>query len=52
MDSNELFLHNVVTVRFLGEDGKYGMPSIYANKGNLEASALPGLKIDLDAVFE
>ncbi len=45
-------IHKLVTTRRLGEDGKYGMPSIHAEKGNQEVLALPGLIIDLDAVFE
>ncbi len=45
-------IHKVVTVRRLGEDGKYSMPSIHAEKGNLEVLTLPGLTVDLDAVFE
>ncbi len=45
-------IHKVVTARILGEDGKYGMPSIHPEKGNLEVLTLLGLIIDLDAVFE
>ncbi|MCP4689322.1 MAG: Uma2 family endonuclease, partial [Desulfobacterales bacterium] len=43
-------IHKVVTVRRLGDDGKYGMPLIYAEKGKLEVLTLPGLIVDLDAV--
>ncbi len=45
-------IHKVVIVRRLGQDGKYGMPLIHAEKGNLEVLTLPGLTVDLDAVFD
>ena len=41
----------LVTVRLLGKNGKYGIPAIYEGKGRLTLATLPGLKIDLEAVF-
>ncbi|MBF0552758.1 MAG: Uma2 family endonuclease [Deltaproteobacteria bacterium] len=40
-----------VTVRLMGEDGKYGPPITYAGQINLEAAVIPGLVIDLGRVF-
>jgi len=42
---------NLLTVRLLEEDGKYGIPAIYEGKGSLEVATLPGLTVNLDAVF-
>ena len=41
----------LVTIRRLGADGRYGPPQIYEGKGTLPVVTLPGLEIDLDAVF-
>ena len=41
----------LVTVRLLDENGKYGIPLIRAGKECLAVATLPGLEIDLDAVF-
>jgi Uma2 family endonuclease len=43
--------HNIATVYRLEALGKYGSPTIHANKGKLEVHCLPGLTIDLDLVF-
>ena len=42
---------NLLTAHLLGKDGKYGTPAIYEGKGSLEVATLPGLTVDLDAVF-
>ncbi|MBF0550331.1 MAG: Uma2 family endonuclease [Deltaproteobacteria bacterium] len=44
--------YDTVIVRVLGQDGQYGPPLVHAVKGHLEVATLPGLVIDLDAVFE
>ncbi|MBF0467864.1 MAG: Uma2 family endonuclease [Desulfamplus sp.] len=41
-----------VIIYLLGEDGRYSRPAIHPGKGRLEATALNGLEIDLDAVFD
>ena len=41
----------LVTIRRWGSDGRYGMPQIFEAKGTLAVATLPGLAIDLDAVF-
>jgi Uma2 family endonuclease len=41
----------LITVRLVGADGKYGIPKISEAKGLLPVNTLPGLEIDLDAVF-
>jgi Uma2 family endonuclease len=41
----------LITVRLLGADGRYGIPAIHEAKGLLPVQTLPGLEIDLDAVF-
>ena len=41
----------LVTVRLLDENGKYGIPLIRAGKERLAVATLSGLEIDLDAVF-
>jgi len=41
----------LVTIRLLGNDGRYGLPQIHEAKGSLPVATLPGLEIDLDAVF-
>ncbi len=41
----------LITVRLLGDDGKYGIPAIHEAKGLLPVQTLPGLEIDLDLVF-
>jgi len=41
----------LVTIRLLGSDGRYGLPRIHEAKGALPVATLPGLEIDLDAVF-
>ena len=43
---------NLLTARLLGKDGRYGIPKIYEGMGRLEVATLPGLTIDLDAVFQ
>ncbi|MBU0568165.1 Uma2 family endonuclease [bacterium] len=43
---------NLLTVRLLEKDGRYGIPKIYEGMGSLEVATLPGLTIDLDAVFQ
>jgi len=42
---------NLLTVRLLGADGKYGAPVMMEGKGRLAVATLPGLEVDLDAVF-
>jgi Uma2 family endonuclease len=41
----------LVTIRLLGTDGRYGPPLIHEATGTLPVATLPGLEIDLDAVF-
>ncbi|MCX7013538.1 MAG: Uma2 family endonuclease [Candidatus Sumerlaeota bacterium] len=41
----------LLTVRLLGADAKYGVPVIREGKGRIEVATLPGLEVDLDAVF-
>jgi Uma2 family endonuclease len=41
----------LVTVRLLDSEGRYGIPQIQEAKGLLAVQTLPGLEIDLDAVF-
>lgn len=41
----------LVTVRLLGAEGSYGIPTIYEAKGLQPLATLPGLQIDLDSVF-
>ena len=41
----------LVTIRLLEADGRYGLPRIHEAKGTLPVATLPGLEIDLDAVF-
>ncbi|HAO19544.1 MAG: hypothetical protein BWK80_16720 [Desulfobacteraceae bacterium IS3] len=42
---------NIVYVRLLNENGRYGSPAIYEALGQLEIATLPGLKIDLELLF-
>ena len=42
----------LVTLRRLGSAGRYDIPRLIEGKGVLEISVLPGLVIDLDAVFD
>lgn len=42
---------NIVHVRILDDNGRYGKVEIYEGKGRLEIKTLPGLEIDLDTVF-
>ena len=44
--------YNLLTARLLEKDGRYGIPKIYEGMGRLEVATLPGLTIDLDAVFQ
>ncbi|MCX7011378.1 MAG: Uma2 family endonuclease [Candidatus Sumerlaeota bacterium] len=44
-------IDNLLTVRLLGDDGKYGRPVIREGKGRVAVATLPDLGIDLDAVF-
>ena len=41
----------LVTVRLLDNEGRYGIPKIQEAKGLAAVHTLPGLEIDLDAVF-
>jgi Uma2 family endonuclease len=41
----------LVTIRRLEASGRYGYPQIHEAKGTLPVATLPGLEIDLDAVF-
>ena len=43
---------NLITVRRLGPAGNYDIPKLNEGKGTLEIGVLPGLIIDLDAVFD
>ncbi|MBF0497182.1 MAG: Uma2 family endonuclease [Deltaproteobacteria bacterium] len=40
-----------VTIHRLNEHGEYGLPVTREGKGKLEVATLPGLMLDLDAVF-
>jgi len=42
---------NLVTVFVMGNDGRYETPVFHEGKGLIEVKALPGLSIDMDAVF-
>ncbi|MBF0549683.1 MAG: Uma2 family endonuclease [Deltaproteobacteria bacterium] len=42
---------NTVTVHLLGPDCHYDAPAIHAGQGDIKVATLPGLEIDLDAVF-
>ncbi|MBF0526011.1 MAG: Uma2 family endonuclease [Deltaproteobacteria bacterium] len=42
---------NTITVHLPGPDGRYGAPVIHEGRGNLNVVGLPGLVLDLDAVF-
>jgi len=44
-------IDNLLTIRLLGTDGKYGAPLIREGKGRAAVSVLPGLDVDLDATF-
>ena len=44
-------MDRIVVLRSLGEDGKYGMPRFAAASGRIAVGVLPGLEIDMDAVF-
>jgi Uma2 family endonuclease len=44
-------MDRLITVRTLGADGTYGIPSMHEAKGVLPVQTLPGLEIDLDLVF-
>lgn len=41
----------LITVFALGADGRFEPPVFHEGKGTLEVGALPGLTLDLDAVF-
>ena len=41
----------LITVRLRDNEGRYGIPQIREAKGVLAVQTLPGLEIDLDAVF-
>ena len=41
----------LVTVRLLGTEGRYGIPTIHEAKGRLTVQTLPGLEIDLEPAF-
>ena len=43
---------NLITVRRLSPSGNYDVPKLIEGKGALEVGVLPGLVIDLDAVFD
>lgn len=42
---------NLVTIRLLQQDGRYGVPVILEGKGCVEVRTLPGLLLDLNRVF-
>lgn len=42
----------IATVRLLGNDSKYGIPTNYEGKGDLEVVTFPGLIVDLNTVFK
>ena len=42
----------LVTLHRLGSSGRYDIPKLIEGKGVLEITVLPGLVIDLDAVFD
>jgi len=42
---------NLLTIRLLGADGKYGIPTIRKGEGRVQVATLPGLEVDLDSVF-
>jgi len=44
-------MDNLLIIRLLGPDGKYGAPLIREGKGRAAVATLPGLDVDLDAVF-
>ncbi len=44
-------LDEMVTVFVLGNDGKYELPVFREGKGELGVKALPGLVVDLDAIY-
>ena len=41
----------LVEVFTLGKDGRYGRPDIYSEKSTIKLKILPGLTVDLKAVF-
>ncbi|MBF0549682.1 MAG: Uma2 family endonuclease [Deltaproteobacteria bacterium] len=43
---------NTITVHLLGPDGRFDTPVKYEGKGNIDVVSLPGLVLDLDAVFK
>ena len=44
-------VYNMVTVRLLEDDARYGLPKEYAGNDPLASSVLPGLTIDLEGIF-
>lgn len=42
---------NLVTIRLLDENGRYGFPVIIEGKGKRRLTVLPELEIDLDALY-
>ncbi|MBF0524367.1 MAG: Uma2 family endonuclease [Deltaproteobacteria bacterium] len=42
---------NTLIIRLLGENGQYGPPITREGRGYQEVATLPGLAVDLDAVF-
>jgi len=45
-------IDKMVTVRLLGNDNKYGIPTNYEGKAHLEVVTFPGLIVDLNTVFK
>ncbi len=43
--------HELITVRVLGTNGKYGDANIYDGKTDVPVSVLPGLSIDFSSMF-
>lgn len=43
--------YHVVSIHVLGENGRYAAPSVVDTQGRVGVATLPGLEIDLDAVF-
>lgn len=42
---------NLLTIRRLDENGRYGIPEIFEGRGEIRPAILPDLGMDLDAVF-
>jgi Uma2 family endonuclease len=44
-------VNQMLTIYLLGEDGKYGKPSVHPGAGKRKVAVLEPLEIDLDAIF-